>query len=132
MDKNISDAAELLLKGAKMLAQHCTECKMPLFKYEGKVICPSCRREFEIEKNGTVKVKTGEIKDAEIKTEIKKDREFHDEDVREIIRGCIVQVIRTHLRCCEDLDVLERTVGIIEKLLDVLERLDSLRMGKLN
>ncbi len=48
-EKDISSAAELLYKGAKMLAHHCPDCKIPLFEKDGKIFCPSCGREAVIE-----------------------------------------------------------------------------------
>ncbi|WP_456468509.1 Sjogren's syndrome/scleroderma autoantigen 1 family protein [Archaeoglobus sp.] len=48
-EKDISSAAELLYKGAKMLAYHCPDCKIPLFEKDGKIFCPSCGREAVIE-----------------------------------------------------------------------------------
>ncbi len=50
-EKGIASAAELLYKGAKMLAHSCPECKMPLFEKDGRVFCPSCGREVIIEEN---------------------------------------------------------------------------------
>jgi len=48
-EKEIASAAELLYKGAKMLAYNCPDCKMPLFEKDGRVFCPSCGREVIIE-----------------------------------------------------------------------------------
>ncbi len=48
-DKKISEAIKLLYKGAKMLPYHCPECGIPIFKYEDKMICPSCGREAVFE-----------------------------------------------------------------------------------
>jgi len=151
MDKNISDAVELLFKGAKMLAYHCLDCKMPLFKYEGKILCPSCKREFEITENGVVIVKDVSTKkeDKREKSEeqknekeilekqkekkkdivgehIKKEKENKEnEDVKEILRCCIVNVIKEYLKDCEDLIILERIADILNKLLIILEKLEE-------
>ncbi len=48
-EKGISNAAELLYKGAKMLAHHCPDCKVPLFEKDGRIFCPSCGREAVFE-----------------------------------------------------------------------------------
>lgn len=48
-EKGVSNAAELLYKGAKMLAYSCPDCKVPLFEKDGKIFCPSCGREAVIE-----------------------------------------------------------------------------------
>ena len=149
MDKNISDAVELLFKGAKMLAYHCLDCKMPLFKYEGKILCPSCKREFEITENGAVIVKDmstkkedkkekseeqksekellekqKEKKEDTVREYIKKEKE-NIEDVKEILRCCIVNVIKEYLKDCEDLIILERIADILNKLLIILEKLEE-------
>ncbi len=50
-DNVISNAAELLYKGAKMLTYHCPDCKLPLFEKDGKIFCPSCGREAVFEKD---------------------------------------------------------------------------------
>ncbi|MBO8181657.1 MAG: hypothetical protein H0Z28_02550 [Archaeoglobus sp.] len=67
-DKKISEAIKLLYKGAKMLPYHCPDCGIPIFKYQDKMICPSCGREVVFESelesrvrenaNKTVKEKT--------------------------------------------------------------------------
>jgi len=55
-----------------MLAYHCPVCNMPLFKYEGKVICPACKKEAEI---------IGEGKEAVVR--LKEDRKEVVEEKRE-------------------------------------------------
>lgn len=46
MEKNkenaLKEMVELLLSKATMLQYHCDKCKSPLFKKEGKIICPAC------------------------------------------------------------------------------------------
>jgi len=53
-DKKISEMAELLCKGVKMLSYHCPECNVPLFKDGDRIFCPVCGRgavfESELEK----------------------------------------------------------------------------------
>ncbi len=50
-DKKISEMAELLCKGVKMLSYHCPECNVPLFSNGDRIFCPVCGREaiFESE-----------------------------------------------------------------------------------
>ena len=52
-DKKISEAVELLLKGAKMLSYHCPDCMLPVFQQDERIFCPHCRRDFKVveEKN---------------------------------------------------------------------------------
>ncbi|MGD9779717.1 Sjogren's syndrome/scleroderma autoantigen 1 family protein [Methanomethylovorans sp.] len=41
-EESISKISRMLEIGGTMLAQHCTECGAPLFRYKGNVICPVC------------------------------------------------------------------------------------------
>lgn len=40
-DKDLEKVTKMLERGGTMLAKHC-ECGAPLFKYQGKVVCPVC------------------------------------------------------------------------------------------
>ncbi len=40
-DKDLERVTKMLERGGTMLAKHC-ECGAPLFKYQGKVVCPVC------------------------------------------------------------------------------------------
>lgn len=40
-DKDLEKVTKMLERGGTMLAKHC-DCGAPLFKYQGKVICPVC------------------------------------------------------------------------------------------
>ncbi len=48
-DKKISEMAELLFRGAKMLSHHCPECGAPLFQDGNRIFCPSCGRDVIFE-----------------------------------------------------------------------------------
>ncbi len=62
-DKKISDAAQLLLKGGKMLGFHCNECGTPLFQMESNIFCPHCQKKYRVvEKDGKKTVEP--VKDA--------------------------------------------------------------------
>lgn len=119
-DKKISDAVELLLKGAKMLAHHCPECSMPLFLHEGKVICPSCRKEMEIvEKGDEVTVKLKEEKE---KVEKRVKEEFDiEEEMKEVLRIYIK-------RLASDFDSAEETIRTIEGILSIIEKIRKLNI----
>jgi len=41
-DRELEQISKLLERGGKMLADHCETCHSPLFKFEGKVMCPVC------------------------------------------------------------------------------------------
>ena len=40
-DKDLQKVTKMLERGGTMLAKHC-DCGAPLFKYQGKVVCPVC------------------------------------------------------------------------------------------
>jgi UPF0148 protein len=40
-DNDLGKVTKMLERGGTMLAKHC-ECGAPLFKYQGKVVCPVC------------------------------------------------------------------------------------------
>ncbi|WP_319506447.1 Sjogren's syndrome/scleroderma autoantigen 1 family protein [uncultured Methanolobus sp.] len=41
-DDNIQKISRMLEIGGTMLAQHCANCGAPLFRYQGRVLCPVC------------------------------------------------------------------------------------------
>jgi UPF0148 protein len=41
-DDNIKKISRMLEIGGTMLAQHCANCGAPLFRYQGRVLCPVC------------------------------------------------------------------------------------------
>ncbi|MBP1910690.1 Sjogren's syndrome/scleroderma autoantigen 1 family protein [Methanolobus bombayensis] len=41
-DENIKKISRMLEIGGTMLAQHCGNCGAPLFRYQGRVLCPVC------------------------------------------------------------------------------------------
>jgi len=43
-DEIIKILSSELLKGAKMLSTHCSNCGYPLFEKDGKVYCPVCEK----------------------------------------------------------------------------------------
>ncbi|KGK97641.1 hypothetical protein LI82_12750 [Methanococcoides methylutens] len=44
-DDKIKQISRLLELGGTMLAQHCTTCGAPMFRYHGDVLCPICQGE---------------------------------------------------------------------------------------
>ncbi|WP_445475211.1 Sjogren's syndrome/scleroderma autoantigen 1 family protein [Methanococcoides methylutens] len=44
-DDKIKQISRLLELGGTMLAQHCTICGAPMFRYHGEVLCPLCQGE---------------------------------------------------------------------------------------
>ncbi len=45
-DKDLKKVTKMLERGGTMLAKHC-DCGAPLFKYQGKVVCPVCEGKKE-------------------------------------------------------------------------------------
>jgi len=134
-DKKISDAVELLLKGAKMLAYHCPECSMPLFLHDGKVICPSCKKEVEIVESGrevVVRLKEDlEREEAEKKkvTEVERPREEIEIAKRWDLEGELKDVLRIYIRrLANDYDSAEQTIRIINGILEIIENIRRLNI----
>ena len=141
-DKKISDAVELLLKGAKMLAYHCPECSMPLFLHEGKVICPSCKKEAEIVESGrevTVRLKEEtevgleEGKKERIEVEKETVAEFEEEERPRVKRwdleGELKKVLRKYIeRLANDYDSAEQTIRIINGIIEIIEKIRRLNI----
>jgi uncharacterized Zn finger protein (UPF0148 family) len=146
MDKNISEAVELLYKGAKMLAQHCIDCKMPLFEYEGKIICPACKREFKIDEKGRIIPI-----ESEEKKKVKKDDALSERDRREevcknvdkntceieeigkseylkaksILKSKLFEII-LKTKECESIDCLHDLTDLALKIIELLEKIERL------
>ncbi len=115
-DKKISEAVELLYKGAKMLAYHCPECKMPLFEKDGKIFCPSCGREAVFES----KLKDIEAKKQEKEVEEKKEEKILKVDVGE---DSLVRIVeKSAIKICEMI-INSENVADIKVLVDSLEKL---------
>ncbi len=128
-DKKISDAVELLLKGAKMLAYHCPECSMPLFLHDGKVICPSCKKEAEIiekGKNVEVRLKEEHVKEEEMeKRKVIKPKIEKEEDLEELLKN----VLRIYIeKLVDDYDSAEKTIRVINSLLEIIETIRRLNI----
>ncbi|WP_457550379.1 Sjogren's syndrome/scleroderma autoantigen 1 family protein [Archaeoglobus sp.] len=150
MDKNISEAVELLYKGAKMLAQHCLDCKMPLFEYEGKIICPACKREFRINKKGQVipieneekkEIKKDEKDDGNIinkidkKEDVRKHLKTEDSytkcvdkikylEAKSILKSKLFEII-LRAKECESLECLNNLINLSLKIIELLEKIEK-------
>jgi len=59
-DKDLEKVTKMLERGGTMLAKHC-ECGAPLFKYQGKVVCPVCDAKNQAQEQArlAVPVETG-------------------------------------------------------------------------
>lgn len=115
-EKDISSAAELLYKGAKMLAYHCPECKVPLFERDEKIFCPSCGREAIIE---------GEQNKRESEeTATAKPSQPEDELITEItLKPDLSKKIELAMSKICDMIVHSRSVEEVKELSESLEKL---------
>ncbi len=113
-DSVISDAAELLYKGAKMLTYHCPDCKLPLFEKDGKIFCASCGREAIFEKD---------LKTEENVAEIREEPELEKAD------GLVKKVEIAAEKVCEMIvsakssEEVKILTDSLEKLVNVLNKL---------
>ncbi len=114
-----------------MLAYHCPDCGIPLFKYEGKVICPVCKREAEIVGEGrdaVVRMKGDAPKDTKVeKEEVKVS---HTSDVEEAVIETI-RILANRLKevsTTEDVKILKDFVNILKDLIDILDKIKNLKI----
>ncbi len=116
-EKGIASAAELLYKGAKMLAHSCPECKMPLFEKDGKIFCPSCGREAVIEGEST----------SDVPTPVSRTNEspLPDKPAEKGSEPVVVEKVEKAISRVCDLIVESKDVEEVSKLTESLERLTN-------
>ncbi len=125
-DKKISEAAELLYKGAKMLQFHCEDCGLPLFQHEGKVICASCKVEYEISEEGARK-KGGkvveEVKEVvRVPKTVSGDLDEVEANLTEVMKKLSERLIRS-----ESLREMEDVISVLKEIIEVSERIRGLK-----
>jgi len=115
-DKEISTAAELLYKGAKMLSYGCPECKLPLFEKDGKVFCPSCGRE------AVILSEDKEEEMAEAVTEVKSESKSEPASLVSQFERAILKVCEMILNTdrVDDVRILSES---LEKLVDAYKKM---------
>ncbi len=119
-----------------MLAYHCPQCNMPLFKYEGKVICPACKKEAEIigeGKDAVVKLKDDDSaekipKETEV-TEVS-DVRIETTDVEMALKQTIQILIRRLMDVSkeEKISIIKEYVDVIKNLIELLEKVRCLKL----
>ncbi|MCS7121855.1 MAG: hypothetical protein NZ895_04570 [Archaeoglobaceae archaeon] len=119
-DKKISDevitqAAEILLKGAKMLSFHCPDCKMPLFEKDSKIFCVSCKKNFEI-----VEVEGKKI--LKEKEEKKEEEQFEKVKIKEKIDFTVISAVEKAVTRVAELIASSNNAEEIYKLTESLEK----------
>ncbi len=102
-DSSIKKMAEYLLSGATMLAYHCPNCSLPIFRKDNKAFCPECGE--------VVIVKEGE-------EEKKKTVESDDSGYSKVIiskREELLERLKT-----------EKDIRIINEILDAIRKINEL------
>ncbi len=140
-DKKISDAVNLLYKGAKMLSYHYPECKVPLFRDGDRVFCPSCGRDvifesetsqFEVKDETEMKVEKKETKPEKSEERaqakpIQSETTKNDfEAVEESLKEAILK-LSNELRRAKSTEEIREIVEVIDKTTQILERLRKYR-----
>ena len=108
---------------------------MPLFQHEGKIICPSCKKEAVIVgegKNAIVKFKEEETKeDNQVKVEKTEEDEevarYHDGDLENILKNAVLKLARI-LDECKTIDEIKEIVEVLEKIISIIEKARKLRL----
>ncbi len=154
-DKKISEMAELLFKGVKMLSHHCPECGVPLFQDGDRIFCPSCGRDviFESEVKGMKNAEKAEVREekgegrgetAKSPVEIKgsdtsdvkcaKTQSFSSSaDMDETLEKALYHLSRAALKLCtsieeeNDFSLLERKIKALKELTESAERLIKIK-----
>lgn len=123
-DEAISRAAEILLKGAKMLSFHCPECKMPLFEKDAKVFCVSCDKDFEIVEVEGKKILKEVLKEGEVRkvAEEIKEKEVKVAKIQAGQNSIILTIENAAIKVAEMI-VSSKNTDEICKLTDSLEKI---------
>jgi len=127
-DKKISEAVELLYKGAKMLSYYCPECKVPLFKDKDRVFCPSCKRDVVFESDDKFKYVKQDLK-------VENRVEFGEKEIKQVIQSNELEEVfkdaisnlALKLKNVEDTENLKEIVELIDKLTNLIEKLKRLK-----
>ncbi len=110
----------LLEKGGTMLASH-HECGAPLFRYQGKVVCPVC--DFPEEIKGGKEVKKGLVPEAKaVKPEAKAAPEGDYQAISRIVMNKTLE-FASSLEAETDLQRAKDKMGCIELGIKILKML---------
>lgn len=117
-DKGISTAAELLYKGAKMLAYNCPECKVPLFEKDGKIFCPSCNREAIDYEEKEIKK---EVKEEDTR-DVRRQKNFAELEIDKKLKLAMCRICDM-IVCSQSSAEVKELSESLEKLVDVMKKL---------
>ncbi|RUM33038.1 MAG: hypothetical protein DSY33_05690 [Archaeoglobus sp.] len=143
-DKKISEMAELLCRGAKMLSYYCPDCNVPLFKNGEKIFCPVCGREAVFE-NELKEMKENKFRADDVKKikKIKKEKEDsssksqinvpqetkgsvpHTTEIISAVDSVKVAILRVcrKMEREDEISSLEKKVKLVKELIEVVEKL---------
>jgi len=132
-DKKISEMAELLCKGVKMLSQYCPECRVPLFKDGDRIFCPSCGRDviFENSELTEKSIKVPQETKGSLCQESIEVLENEKNEESEILKS-LKSVKKAILKICSkmgrenDLSTLEKEVKLVKELIEIYDKLREL------
>ncbi len=115
-DKKISEAAKALVRGAKMLSQHCQECKLPLFQEGERIYCPSCGKDVVIASDDAED--TGGVPD-DARTQGKWEHEAGEaeENLKRLIDELSARLLKSsYSEMREILDIMLKVAELLERL----------------
>jgi UPF0148 protein len=125
-DKKISEMAELLCKGAKMLSYYCPDCKVPLFQENARIFCPSCGRNVIVDEE-TQEVKA-EVEKGEGKIQIVESAQpqnaSHLKPTETIKRA--IERLSQELERENDAEKINELIDTMYKAVEVIEKLKKL------
>ena len=116
-----------------MLAYHCPACNMPLFKYEGRIICPACKKEAEIIGEGrdvVVRLKEDERESVVESKKVEVVTSEKDENIEDLLKSVICTVVSrlVYVAANEDITTIKDFVSVLDNLLNVLERVKRMKI----
>lgn len=144
-DDNIKKISQMLEIGGTMLARHCTECGSPLFRYQGRVLCPVCEdvrdpragynpvpsvqeKEVSVKKDRAVAANTvGSNSGRERMVKAQMDTEYPGSSFSELESLLVskmtsmaheIQQEKDTRKISEYLDIIDRCMDIISKMRD--------------
>ena len=122
-DKKISEAAKALVRGAKMLPQHCPECKLPLFQEGERVYCPSCGKDAVIVTDdvgnvmGRVDEQIEQIEHARVSEKAEKAGSKAEDNIKALIDELSTRLLNSsYSEMREILDIMLKAMEILERL----------------
>jgi len=125
-DKKISDMAELLCRGAKMLSYYCPDCKVPLFKDGTRVFCPSCGRDVVIGEGGQKLSADLEDDKPSVKVISRGNPQATNQVKPDMVIKRAIDRLLKELDKEDDVGKIKEIIGIIHEATEVIEKLRSL------